>query len=124
MSVGVLTKENDGGVRHSMTPSDLAENAERPIPALALLKHKASIIIEVCIITHVLATSYKKSIHVYVYLRSRSLKHILAPVIHFVLQSHIESIHFGMLELSGGNLSLKQNIKLNVVSGAHLKSIE
>ena len=36
MSVGVLTKENDGGVGHSMTPSDLAENAERPIPALAL----------------------------------------------------------------------------------------
>jgi hypothetical protein len=39
MSVGVLTIENNGGVGHSMSPSDLAENAERPIPALALLKH-------------------------------------------------------------------------------------
>jgi hypothetical protein len=29
-----------------------------------------------------------------------------------VLQSHIESIDFGMLELSSGDLSLKQNIKL------------
>ena len=58
MSVGVLTKENDGGVRHSMTPSDLAENAERPIPALALLKHKASII-GAFIIKHASTTSYK-----------------------------------------------------------------
>jgi hypothetical protein len=39
MSVGVLTMENNGGVGHSMSPSDLAENAERPIPGLAILKH-------------------------------------------------------------------------------------
>lgn len=35
-----------------------------------------------------------------------------------VLQSYIESVHFGMLELSSGDLSLKQNIKLEVVSDA------
>ena len=35
-----------------------------------------------------------------------------------VLQGHIESIDFGMLELPGGYLALKEDIKLDIVSVA------
>jgi hypothetical protein len=39
----------------------------------------------------------------------------------FVLERNVESIHFSVLELSSGNLSFKQDIKLVMVSAMPMK---
>jgi hypothetical protein len=46
-------------------------------------------------------------------LRSRSLEGVLAMVMEFMLKSNVKGVHFGVLELSSGDLSLKQNIELS-----------
>jgi hypothetical protein len=81
MSVGVLTIENNVGVGHSMTPSDLAENAERPIPALALLKHAY-------------CSSRYYSMHYY------SMHY--SPRINHVLQENYPSLGISTLEMPRG----------------------
>jgi hypothetical protein len=66
MSVDVLTKKNNGGVEHSMTFSDLAENDRKPDSRLGIIEAYSmnASIIKACIIHHVLTTSYKNGVYV------------------------------------------------------------